>query len=147
MMGITDQERAEKSAKVMWVNDAASQGLGISLDRMAPGEAVASMSVKEKHLNGHNICYGGYIFSLADTAFAFACNSYNQRAVAQHNSITYLNPAKLGDVLIAHAKMVTQQGRSGIYDVDVQTKSGQMIALFRGNSRTVSGVHFSEDTQ
>jgi len=100
---MTPQERAERSAAAMWENDAASQWLGIALDRITPGGAVMSLHVMPHHLNGHGICHGGYIFTLADTAFALACNSYNAVTVAQQNQITYLTPGKPGERLTATA--------------------------------------------
>ena len=143
-MALTDQERADKAAVVMWADDAASKGLGIVLDSVAPGQAVATLQVEERHLNGHKTCHGGFIFTLADTAFAFACNSYNHRVVAQQNAISFLAAAKLGDTLIATAHEVSRTGRTGVYDVIVRTDNGADIAAFRGNSRQVSGTHFTE---
>lgn len=103
------------------------------------------MTVETHHTNGHDICHGGYIFTLADSAFAFACNSYNQIVVAQHNSITFIAPGALGDRLTAVAREVARFGRSGIYDVRVENQDGKVIAEFRGSSRVVSGKHFEED--
>lgn len=143
---LTDQQRAEKSAEAIWANDRASQEIGIVLQKIQPGFASLEITVKEKHTNGHGICHGGVIFTLADTAFAFACNSYNQSAVAQHNSITYSNPAQLGDVLTASAKEIERASRSGIYDVRVSNQNDLTIAQFRGNSRTIKGQLFDEDT-
>lgn len=144
-MVMTDQERAEKSATALWQGDTASQDLGIVIDTVAPGHAVASLVIKERHLNGHKICHGGFIFTLADTAFAFACNSYNANVVAQHNTISFLASAKLGDILIATAQEVSRIKRSGVYDVMIRTKDGADIAVFRGNSRMISGSLFVED--
>ncbi len=144
-MALSDQQCADKSAAVMWADDAASKGLGIVLDRVAPGKAVTKLQVEERHLNGHKTCHGGFIFTLADTAFAFACNSYNTRVVAQQNSISFLAAAKLGDTLIATAHEVSRTGRTGVYDVIVRTEHGADIAAFRGNSRLVSGTHFTEE--
>lgn len=145
MSKLSAQERAQRSANVMWENDAASKALGIVLESVGPGWAEATLSVEAKHLNGHQICHGGFIFTLADTAFAFACNSYNQCAVAQHNSITFIKSGKPGSKLTAQAKEVNRQGRSGIYDVTVTDDIGDTIALFRGHSRTIKGTHFNED--
>ncbi|MCL4129138.1 UNVERIFIED_CONTAM: hypothetical protein GTU68_032821 [Idotea baltica] len=128
----------------MWANDAASKCLGIVLDRVAPGEADASLVVEKKHLNGHGICHGGFIFTLADTAFAFACNTYNQAAVAQTNNITFTQAGQPGSKLTAFAKEVSRQGRSGVYDVTVIDDKGETIALFRGHSRTIKGSLFDE---
>jgi len=96
-------------------------------------------------LNGHRICHGGYIFTLADSAFAFACNSYNQNTVAQQNQITYLAPGKQGEILTATATEVSRTGRSGVYDVVVTGEDARTIALFRGLSRSIKGQHFSEE--
>ena len=142
---MTPQDRAERAAKVMWDDDPASQGLGMSLDQIGPGHAVLSMTVRDDMSNGHGICHGGFIFALADSAFAFACNSYNHRVVAQHNSITYLAPGKLGERLVATANETSRAGRSGIYDVTVAGEDGRNVALFRGHSRQISGAHFDEN--
>ena len=132
------QALAEACARAMWVEDQASQGLGMRIERVAPGEAVLSMAVTERMVNGHKICHGGFIFTLADSAFAFACNSYDQRTAAQHCAVTFLAPARLGDVLTAHAVEVARTGRSGIYDITV-TGEGGVVAEFRGHSRTIKG--------
>lgn len=141
---MTPQERAEKSAAAMLAQDVASPGLGMTLDEIAPGRAVMSMEVLPQMLNGHRICHGGFIFSLADSAFAFACNSYNQATVAQQNQITYLAPGKLSERLTATAMEVSRVGRSGVYDVAVTGEDGRMIALFRGLSRSIKGQNFQE---
>ena len=111
---MTPLQRAKKSAEIMWERDKASKGIGIKLERISPGEADLSLLVESKHLNGHDICHGGFIFTLADSAFAFACNSYNQAAVAQNNMITFIAPAQKGDKLLAKAREVSRSGRSGI---------------------------------
>ena len=144
-MALTDQEIARKSAEAMWARDAASKWLGASLDAVGPGTATLSMTVDKHHTNGHDICHGGFIFTLADSAFAFACNSYNQLVVAQHNVITFIAPGKRGDRLTATAREVTRFGRSGIYDVRVTDQDEKLIAEFRGMSRSVKGRHFDED--
>jgi acyl-CoA thioesterase len=138
---MTPQELAEASANAMWKDDSASQRLGMTLDHVAPGEATLSMTILEAMANGQGNCHGGYIFALADSAFAFACNSYNQLAVAQHCSITYLVPGRIGDCLTATAKEISRHGRSGIYDVRIINQSGEHVAEFRGHSRTVKGTH------
>jgi acyl-CoA thioesterase len=138
---MTPQELAEASANAMWNDDSASQRLGMTLDNIAPGEATLSMTFLEAMSNGHGNCHGGYIFALADSAFAFACNSYNQLAVAQHCSITYLSPGRIGDRLTATAKEVSRSGRSGIYDIRITNQSGEHVAEFRGHSRLVKGTH------
>jgi acyl-CoA thioesterase len=133
------QALAEACARAMWAEDQASQGLGMGIERVAPGEAVLTMRVSERMVNGHQLCHGGFIFMLADSAFAFACNSYDQRTVAQHCAVTFVAPARLGDMLAAHAVEVSRGGRSGIYDVRVTTEGGAVIAEFRGHSRTIKG--------
>lgn len=141
---MTPQARAEASARAMWGRDTASQGLGMSLDAVGPGTATLSMTVTDVMTNGLKTCHGGFIFTLADSAFAFACNSYNQNTVAQMASVTFLAPAFAGDRLTAEAHEVARSGRSGIYDIHVTNQSGAQIAEFRGHSRTVKGSHFQE---
>ena len=143
-MGISAQERAEQSAAAMWAGDAASKWLGMALEEIAPGLAVMSLTVEKHHTNGHNICHGGVIFSLADSAFAFACNSHNTPSVAQHNTISFVAPGRLGDALTATAREVSLVGRNGIYDVQVARQDGTVIAEMRGCSRTIPGQHFEE---
>ncbi|MEM8811552.1 MAG: hydroxyphenylacetyl-CoA thioesterase PaaI [Pseudomonadota bacterium] len=121
--------------------DSASSGLGIALVNIAPGRAVMSMTVTPAMTNGHKICHGGFIFTLADSTFAFACNSYDQRSVAQHCQISFLKPAHAGDVLTATAVERWREGRSGIYDIVVRDGSGETVAEFRGHSRTIPGRH------
>lgn len=137
------QAVARAAAEVMWSKDLASQHLGMSLDQIAPGEATLSLTVTATMTNGHKTCHGGYIFTLADSAFAFACNSYNQNTVAQHCSVTFLRPAFEGDRLVAAAREISRIGRGGIYDVKVTNQSGEQIAEFRGHSRTVKGNHIT----
>lgn len=144
--GLTPQIRAEKSANALLAADPASRGLGMTITRIAPGTASVEMIVRPDMLNGHGICHGGFLFLLADSAFAFACNSYNQRVVAQQNQITFLAPAREGDRLTAHAIEVSRAGRSGTYDVTVTNPGGERLALLRGLSRTVRGQHFLEPT-
>lgn len=142
---MTPQLRAEKSAAAMWTIDTASQSLGMRIDHISPGEADLSMEITPVMLNGHGIAHGGDIFTLADSAFAFACNSYNQLAVAQQNQISYLAPGKSGERLLATAREQSKTGRSGVYDVTVTGEDGRTIALFRGLSRTIKGHHFEEE--
>lgn len=141
LAAMTPQEIAEASARIMWAGDHASQKLGMQIDHIAPGEATLSMTVTEVMSNGHGNCHGGYIFSVADSAFAFACNSHNAVTVGQHVSISYLNPVRIGDRLTATAREVSRRGRSGIYDIRVTNQQGEHIAEFRGHSRTVKGTH------
>ncbi|MCZ4271785.1 hydroxyphenylacetyl-CoA thioesterase PaaI [Maritalea porphyrae] len=142
---ITPLERAQKSAQIMWDNDSASQRIGMRLENVGVGTATLSMTINDQHLNGHKICHGGYVFMLADSAFAFACNSYNQLAVAYQNSITYAAPGMKDDVLTATAIEVSKTGRSGIYDVTITNQKGEALAHFRGHSRTIKGTHFTEN--
>jgi acyl-CoA thioesterase len=144
MADITAQQRAERAAQHMWAKDAASQALGMQISAVSPGEAVLTMRVRADMLNGHGICHGGFIFSLADSAFAFACNSYNQLVVAQENTITYLAPGQPDELLTAKAVEQTRTGRSGVYDVTVTGEDGRKVALFRGLSRQITGQHFEE---
>jgi len=132
---------ARASAAAMWADDNASQQLGMSLDDVGVGTATVSFTVEKRMTNGHGTCHGGFIFSLADSAFAFACNSYNQRTVAQHCSVTFIAPAFTGDRLSATAREVSRAGRGGIYDITVTNQKGEHIAEFRGHSRTVKGTH------
>lgn len=130
---------ARACADAMWKEDAATQSLGMQLMSVAPGQAVISMTVTDRMVNGHKLCHGGYIFTLADSAFAFSCNTYNQRTVAQHCAVTFVSSAKLGDKLVARAVERQRSGRSGIYDVTVSREDGDVIAEFRGHSRTIEG--------
>lgn len=137
---LSPQALAEACARAMWDDDEASRKLGMALDAVGPGSAVLSMTVDAGKTNGHRTCHGGYIFTLADSAFAFACNSYNLRAVAQHCWITFMAPAFEGDRLTATAREVQRYGRSGIYDIVVSNQKGEPIAEFRGQSRTIGGT-------
>ena len=144
---MTPQQRAEKCAAQMFEADVASPGLGTTLDAVGPGTARMSMVVRPDMLNGHKICHGGFIFTLADSCFAFACNSYNQNTLAQQNQITYIAPGQPGETLTAQAVEVSKTGRSGVYDVTVTGTEGRVIALFRGLSRNIKGQHFPEEEQ
>lgn len=132
---------ASASATAMFADDKASQALGIEITDVHPGAAVAHMSVTESMVNGHDICHGGYLFTLADTAFAFACNTYGRVTVAAGASIEFLQPVKLGDRLCARATEVHRGPRSGIYDVRVWSLGAdddeRLVALFRGRSATL----------
>lgn len=139
------QDRAKKSSDALWVNDHASQWMGIERGEVVESGAYMSLRVQEHHCNGHNICHGGVIFTLADTAFAFACNSRNQNTVAQNNMITFIAPGQIGDVLTASAREVSLTGRSGIYDVRVVNQDGTLIAEMRGLSRAIKGQLFDEE--
>jgi len=135
-----DGERlAERCAAAMWAGDAASADLGMVIEEVGPGYARISMAVEQRMLNGHGLCHGGFIFALADSAFAFACNSRNERSVAQHCAITYLRPARGGERLVATVRELAQAGRSGLYDVQVVGDEG-VVAEFRGQSRQIGGA-------
>ncbi len=142
---MTPDELARACADSMWANDNASQGLGMKIERISQGEAVLSMAVRSDMTNGQKICHGGFIFTLADSAFAFACNGYNQFTVAQKCAIDFLAPSFEGDILTATAVERVRQLRSGIYDVRVTNQNGDVIAELRGNSRTVKGTHLPEE--
>lgn len=136
---MSPQEIAQRSADAMWKNDAATKWLGARIQSVGPGTATLSMEVQPHHTNGHGICHGGFIFTLADSAFAFACNSYDQRSVAQHCAVTFVTAGKLGQRLTAEAVERTRSGRSGIYDATVRSETGEVVAEFRGHSRTIKG--------
>jgi acyl-CoA thioesterase len=131
---------ARRAADAMFADDHAARHLGISISAVAAGSATLNMTVGPTMVNGHGLCHGGYLFTLADTAFAYACNSYGQRVVAQHCDITFVAPGKLGMQLTAAAVERQRAGRSGIYDVTVRDAAGAVIAEFRGLSRTISGT-------
>jgi acyl-CoA thioesterase len=134
------QQLAETCARIMFAEDRATQGMDIVLEHIAPGQSTMSMSVTAAMCNGHGTCHGGFIFALADSAFAFACNSHGQRAVAQHAGITYIQPAQEAERLTATAVEVSRRGRGGIYDVTVTNTAGDVVAEFRGHSRTIKGT-------
>jgi acyl-CoA thioesterase len=133
------QADADAAAAAMYAHDRASRLLGMELISVAPGEASMRMTVREDMLNGYQTCHGGFIFALADSAFAFACNSYNTLSVAAGASIEFLRPAIAGDELTATAKEQTRGRRSGMYDVNVSNKRGELIAMFRGRSHQLEG--------
>ncbi len=127
-------ELARACAETMYANDRASQSLGIEVAVTAPGAAEAVMTVTETMLNGHDICHGGLVFALADTAFAFACNAYDNVTVAGGGSIDFLRPSRLGDRLTATARERQRGLRAGVYDVTVRNQDGRDVALFRGRA-------------
>lgn len=142
---MTPEARAQKTAAHMLAHDAATKGIGARIETVGTGHAVLSMSVRPDMLNGHGICHGGYIFMLADSAFAFACNAGNISTVAQSNEITYLTPGRAGERLVAEAREMARSGRSGVYDVTVQGEDGRTVALFRGLSRQLGQPVFEEN--
>jgi acyl-CoA thioesterase len=128
---------ASRCAETMYANDAASQALGITVDRVAAGTARARMTVRTDMLNGHGSCHGGYVFALADSAFAFACNTYDDVTVAAGADVAFLAPVEAGTELVAVATERARRGRSGLYDVTVSTAGGDVVAEFRGRSRSL----------
>jgi acyl-CoA thioesterase len=135
----TPQQTAEHVRDRMLANDRATRWLGMEVVEIAPGRAVLTMTVREEMLNGHDICHGGLITTLADSAFAFACNAYNELTVASGFNVDLLAPGRLGDVLTATCHEVSKAGRTGVYDCEVSNQKGQRIAVFRGRSHTVKG--------
>ncbi len=134
------QALAELAGKTMYERDPASQALGMTLDAIRPGYARMTMRVRKDMLNGHATCHGGYIFMLADSAFAFACNSHNFNTVGAGCTIDYLAPAREGELLVAEAVEQALLGKTGVYDVTVTNQDGRKVALFRGKSHRVGGM-------
>ncbi len=143
---MTPKERAAQSATTMWAGDNASAWVGMEIAEIDEGHAVLTLTIRKDHCNGHGIGHGGVTFMLADSAFAFACNSRNVATVAQHNTISFLAPVRLGDTLTATAREITQSGRSGITDVTVTNQDGVIVAEFRGASRALGTPLFEEPT-
>ncbi|MDE1547016.1 hydroxyphenylacetyl-CoA thioesterase PaaI [Dechloromonas agitata] len=133
------QTLADATAEAMYSRDRAAQALGIKIVRVQPGASLLTMTVRSDMVNGHHICHGGMIFSLADTAFAYACNSYNKNTVASACHIDFLAPAKEGETLEAEAVEQSASGRTGVYDITVRNNHGKTIALFRGKSYRING--------
>jgi acyl-CoA thioesterase len=133
------QALADSVAQAMWSRDNATQALGMAIVSVSPGKATLAMTVRADMVNGHHICHGGLIFTLADSAFAYACNSYNQNTVASACSIDFLAPAKEGDVLEAECVERALTRRTGVYDTTVRVRGGKTVALFRGKSARISG--------
>jgi phenylacetic acid degradation protein PaaD len=140
---MSDSATAERCAELMWADDEASRALGMELVEVTPGRAVLRMQVRPDMANGHGIAHGGFTFTLADSAFAFACNSHNRRTVAQGCDIAFLAPVHAGDVLEAEAVERWRGGRNGIYDVTVR-RDGHVVAELRGRSREIGGHFFEE---
>lgn len=136
---LSPDDLARACADAMWKHDDASSGLGMKIIEVGPGRATLTMVVQPHMVNGQRIAHGGFIFTLADSAMAFACNSHNEKAVAAHGDITFIRPGKLGDTLVATAREISRGGRSGIYDVRV-TVGDDVIGEFRGHSRTIGGT-------
>ena len=133
------QQTAEAVRDAMWANDRASKALGMVVAEIGPGRAVLTMTVREDMLNGLDICHGGLVTTLADSAFAFACNAYNEQTVASGFDVNLLAPARLGDVLTARAVELSRSGRTGVYDIAVSNQRGEAVAAFRGRSYTMKG--------
>ena len=133
------QALAERVVAAMYARDPASQAMGMRLGAVGPGHAELTMRVRSDMLNGHAICHGGFIFTLADSAFAYACNSYNLTTVASGCAIDFVAPAREGDVLTALARERSVSGRTGVYDIEVRNQRGETIAYFRGKSYRVKG--------
>ena len=133
------QQIAEASRDAMWRNDRACKALGMEVTAVGPGTATLTMTVREDMLNGHDLCHGGLIATLADSAFAYACNAYNEVTVASGFDIHLMNGARLGDVLTASATELSKGGRTGVYDIVVANQRDEQIAAFRGRSYTMKG--------
>ena len=139
MPDLTPQALAERVRDAMWAGDQATRMLGMRITEVGPGRAVIEMTVRADMLNGHAICHGGLITTLADSAFAFACNSYNELTVASGFSVDLLAPGRLGDVFTATCTELSKAGRTGVYDTEVRNQRGEHIAAFRGRSYTARG--------
>ncbi|MFZ5547257.1 MAG: hydroxyphenylacetyl-CoA thioesterase PaaI [Pseudomonadota bacterium] len=139
MTALDPQRVAEAVRDAMWQGDRASKALGMRIEAIGPGTATLSMTVREDMLNGHDICHGGLVTTLADSAFAFACNAYNEVTVASGFDVNLVSAARLGDVLTARASEVNKAGRTGVYDIDVRNQRGERVAAFRGRSYTMKG--------
>jgi acyl-CoA thioesterase len=138
---VTPDETARRSAEAMWAGDRASRALGMTLDAVGPGTATLSMTLRDDMVNGHAIGHGGLTFTLADSAFAFACNSYNRVTVAAAADIRFRRPTRLGDRLVATASERERHGFDGVYDVRV-TVGDEVVAVFTGRSREIGGTLF-----
>jgi acyl-CoA thioesterase len=138
-MAMDAQQTAEAVREAMWANDRASKALGMVVTEIGPGRAVLTMTVREDMLNGLDICHGGLVTTLADSAFAFACNAYNEITVASGFDVNLLAPARLDDLLTARAVELSRSGRTGVYDIVVSNQRGEAIAAFRGRSYTMKG--------
>jgi acyl-CoA thioesterase len=133
------QRIAERVRDHMWAGDRASQAMGMRVTAVGPGSATMTMTVRDDMINGHGICQGGLVTTLADSCFAFACNAYNEITVASGFSVDLVAPGRLGDVLTATAVQVSKAGRTGVYDVDVRNQRDERVAVFRGRSYTMKG--------
>lgn len=136
---MTPQQVAEAVRDAMFAGDHASKSLGMTIAAIGPGTATLRMTVREDMLNGHAICHGGFITTLADSAFAFACNSFNEMTVASSLAVDLVAPAREGDVLTAEAGVASRAGRTGVYDMVVTNQRGERVAFVRGRSYTMKG--------
>jgi len=136
---MTPDELARATAAAMYENDACTRALGLEILEIRRGYARLRMAVRDDFLNGHQTCHGGLIFTLADSAFAFACNTYNINTVAAGCSIEFLKPVARGEMLTAEAIEQTLSGRTGIYDIRVTNRAGETVAMFRGKSAQIKG--------
>lgn len=143
----TPDELAQACADAMFSRDQATQGLGIRLLDAGAGRAQLNMPVRADMIQGHGTCHGGFLFALADSAFAFACNSYDEATVALGCSIDYVAPALCGDLLTATAREQSRKGRTGLYDVRIENQRGELIALFHGKSYKVRGTVLAQENQ
>jgi acyl-CoA thioesterase len=142
---VTPEDTARRSADAMWADDRVSEGLGMTLDAVGPGTATLSMTLRDDMVNGHAIGHGGLTFTLADSAFAFACNSYNRVTLAAAAEIRFRRPTRLGDRLVATATERERSGRDGVYDVLVRV-GDEVVAVFTGRSREIGGRLFDDDS-
>ncbi|HEK0907742.1 hydroxyphenylacetyl-CoA thioesterase PaaI [Pseudomonas parafulva] len=143
----TPEALARACADAMYARDRATQGMGIELLEAGPGSAAVRMTVRADMIQGHGTCHGGFLFALADSAFAFACNSHDEATVALGCSIDYVAPALLGDQLTATAHELVRKGRTGLYDVRLENQRGELVALFHGKSYKLRGSVLTQETQ
>lgn len=136
---MTPQQIAEQVREEMLAEDAATHWMGIAIREIGPGSCTADMTVRKEMVNGHGIAHGGLITTLADSAFAFACNAYNEVTVASGFDVNLLASARQGDVLTARAREISKSGRTGVYDIEVTNQHGEAVAAFRGRSYTMKG--------
>lgn len=143
---MTDTSLAARCAEAMYARDRASQGLGIEVVRVDAGEAVLTMRVRDDMIQGHGSCHGGFIFALADSAFAFACNTYDKATVAQGCSIEFVAPGRVGDLLTATCVEQSRSNRTGTYDTRIENQDGYLVALFRGKSYQLRGSVIAQES-
>ena len=144
---MNEMDVAQRCCETMWANDLASRDMGMTVEVTAPGHAEARFDVRPDMVNGYDICHGGYIFALADSAFAFACNTYNRITVAAGATIEFVRPARLNDRLVACAAEAHRGGRTGIYDIEVRNQDDELVAIFRGRSYATREPVFQSDTK